>query len=143
MKEREQVSKNDKRFNVGKTKKFFNISNDFVRILYLFRKMLNLDPNYPTLPYRMPEMRFPSCEIEEDNFRVSHGKQIRTNRKESFESKVQKQSNFALQSPLPPWFRKLPDVDLSAVVAWSCEAVDKIGQTFHSYKPQHVGTSSA
>ena len=34
-----------------KRKKFFIISNDFVRILYLFRKMPNLDPNYPTLPY--------------------------------------------------------------------------------------------
>ena len=28
--------------------------------------------------------------------------------KESFEFKVLKQSNFALQSPLPSWFRKLP-----------------------------------
>ena len=29
----------------------FNISNEFVRILYLFRQIPNLDPNYPTLPY--------------------------------------------------------------------------------------------
>ena len=35
-------------------------------------------------------MWFPSCEIEEDNLRVSHGKQIRTKNKESFESKVLK-----------------------------------------------------
>ena len=50
IKEREQVSKNDKRFNVGKNEKeFFNVSNDFVRMLHLFRKMLNLNPNYPNL----------------------------------------------------------------------------------------------
>ena len=53
-------------------------------------------------------MRFSSCEIEGDNFRVSHWNQIRSKYKESFESKVLKQSNFALQSPLPSWFRKLP-----------------------------------
>ena len=53
-------------------------------------------------------MRFSSCENEGDNFRVSHGKQIRPKYKESFESKVLKQSNFALQSPLPSSFRKLP-----------------------------------
>ena len=35
----------------AKRKNIFNISNEFVRILYLFRKMPNLDPNYPTLPY--------------------------------------------------------------------------------------------
>ena len=40
---------------------------------------------------RTPEMEFPSCEIEKDIFRVSQGKQIRTNNKESFESKVLKQ----------------------------------------------------
>ena len=48
------------------------------------------------LQYRTPEMRFPSCEIEEDNFRVSHGKQIRTNSKESFESKVLKQKQLCV-----------------------------------------------
>ena len=39
----------------------------------------------------MPEIGFPSCEIEKDNFRDSQGKHIRTKNKESFESKVFKQ----------------------------------------------------
>ena len=41
-------------------------------------------------------MRFPSYEIEEDNFRVSHGKQIPTKNKESFESKVLKQKQLCV-----------------------------------------------
>ena len=49
IKEREQVSRNDKRFNVGKTKKIFKMSNTFVRVLYSFRRMAILDPNYPHL----------------------------------------------------------------------------------------------
>ena len=53
-------------------------------------------------------MRFPSCEIEEDNLRVSHGKQVRTKSKESFESKVLKQKQLCVAVPLPSWFRKLP-----------------------------------
>ena len=48
------------------------------------------------LQYRTPEMRFPSCEIEEDNFRVSHGKQIQTKSNESFESKVLKQKQLCV-----------------------------------------------
>ena len=42
--------------------------------------------------YRTPEMQFPSCEIETDNFKVSQGKQLRTKNKESFESKVLKKA---------------------------------------------------
>ena len=41
-------------------------------------------------------MLFQSCEIEEDNFKVSHGKQIRTKSKESFESKVLKQKQLCI-----------------------------------------------
>ena len=41
-------------------------------------------------------MRFSSCEIEGDNFRVSHGKQIRTKYKESSESKVLKQKQLGV-----------------------------------------------
>ena len=41
-------------------------------------------------------MWFPSCEIEEDNLRVSHGKQIRTKNKESFEFKVLKQKQLCV-----------------------------------------------
>ena len=41
--------------------------------------------------YRTPEMEYPSREIEKNNFRDSQGKQIRTEDKESFESKVLKQ----------------------------------------------------
>ena len=48
------------------------------------------------LQYRTPKMRFPSCEIEEDNFRVPHGKQIRTKSKESFESNVLKQKQLCV-----------------------------------------------
>ena len=48
------------------------------------------------LQYRTPEMPFPSCKIEEDNFRFSHGKQIRTKSKESFESKVLKQKQLCV-----------------------------------------------
>ena len=36
-------------------------------------------------------MGCPGCEIEKDNFRNSQGKEIRTENKESFESKVLKQ----------------------------------------------------
>ena len=43
------------------------------------------------LQYRTPEMWFPSCKIEENNLRVSHGTPIRMKNKESFESKVLKQ----------------------------------------------------
>ena len=43
------------------------------------------------LQYRTPEIEFPSCEIEKENLRDSQGKQIRTQNKESFESKVLKQ----------------------------------------------------
>ena len=50
-------------------------------------------------------MGVPSCEIENENFRVSQGKQIRMENKESFESKVLKQSSITL--PLSSWFRKL------------------------------------
>ena len=42
------------------------------------------------LQYRTPEIGFPSCEIEKDNFRDSQGKQIGTENKKSFESKVLK-----------------------------------------------------
>ena len=56
----------------------------------------------------MPEIGFPSCEIEKENFRDSQGKQIWTKDMESFESKVMKQSNVALQLLLLRWFRKLP-----------------------------------
>ena len=38
------------------------------------------------LQYKTPEIGFPSCEIEKDNFRDSQGKHIRTENKESFES---------------------------------------------------------
>ena len=43
------------------------------------------------LQYRTPEIGFPGCEIEKDNFSDSQGKQIRTENKESFGSKVLKQ----------------------------------------------------
>ena len=43
------------------------------------------------LQYRMPEMEYPSREIEKDKFKVSQGTEIRTKNKESFESKVLKQ----------------------------------------------------
>ena len=52
-------------------------------------------------------MGFSSYEIEKYDFKVSQGKQIRTKNKESFEYKVMKQSNIALQLPLPSSFRKL------------------------------------
>ena len=42
------------------------------------------------LQCRTPETGFPCCEIEKDNFRDSHGKQVRAENKESFESKVLK-----------------------------------------------------
>ena len=48
------------------------------------------------LQYRTPEMRFPRCEIEEDNFRVSQGTQIRMKSEESFESKVLKQKQLCV-----------------------------------------------
>ena len=41
--------------------------------------------------YRTPEIGFPSCEIEKENFRDSQGNRIRTENKESFESKGLKQ----------------------------------------------------
>ena len=44
------------------------------------------------LHYRMLVMEFPSCEIEKNNLRDSQGKQIRTENKDSFESKVLKQN---------------------------------------------------
>ena len=43
------------------------------------------------LQYRAPEIGLPSCEIKKDNFIDSKGKQIRTEKKESCESKVLKQ----------------------------------------------------
>ena len=43
------------------------------------------------LQCRAPEIGLPNCEIEKDNFRASQGKQIRTEDKESFESKILKQ----------------------------------------------------
>ena len=43
------------------------------------------------LQYRTPEMSFPSCETEKDNFKVSQGRKIRTKNKEFFKSKVLKQ----------------------------------------------------
>ena len=71
-------------------------------------------------------MGLSTYEIEKGNFRVSQGKQesrcdrnihstndyqsitVRSvKNKESFESKVLKQSNIVLQLPLPSWFRKL------------------------------------
>ena len=48
------------------------------------------------LQYRTPEKWFPSCEIEEDNLRVSHGKQLRTKNNESVESKVLKQKQLCV-----------------------------------------------
>ena len=65
-----------------------NIENPFETIEFYFA---GLDLQYTT-----PEMRFPSCEIEEDNFRFSHGKQIRTKSKEPFEFKVHKQKQFCV-----------------------------------------------
>ena len=43
------------------------------------------------LHHRTPEIGFPSCENEKDNFKDSQRKQIRTENNESFESKVLKQ----------------------------------------------------
>ena len=43
------------------------------------------------LQYRTPAIGLPSCEIENDNFRDSQRRQIRTENKRSFESKVLKQ----------------------------------------------------
>ena len=52
-------------------------------------------------------MRFSSCETEKDHFRDNQGKHIRTENKESFESKVLDESNIELQLPLLSWFCKL------------------------------------
>ena len=41
-------------------------------------------------------MKYPSHEIEKDNFRVSQGMEIRTKNKESFESKVLKQKQHCI-----------------------------------------------
>ena len=43
------------------------------------------------LEYRTPEIVFPKCEIEKDNFKHSQGKETGTENKESFDSKVLKQ----------------------------------------------------
>ena len=48
------------------------------------------------LLYRTPEIGYPSCEIEQDNFRVPQGKQIRAEKKESFESKVMKKKQHCI-----------------------------------------------
>ena len=66
------------------------------------------------LQCKTPEIGPPSCEIEEDNFIDSRGKQIRTENKESLESKVlnQKQQCVALQLPLSLMFCKLPNIDI-------------------------------
>ena len=48
------------------------------------------------LQYRTLAMRIPRCEIEEDNFRVSHGKRIRSKSEESFESKVLKRKQLCV-----------------------------------------------
>ena len=53
--ERNQVSRNGKRFNVGKRIKILNISNKFVRVLYLFRKKPILDLSYPHLTLYLGE----------------------------------------------------------------------------------------
>ena len=53
------------------------------------------------LQHRAPEMWFLSCDIEQDNFRVAQRNQIWTENKKSFEPKVLKESNIALQLPLP------------------------------------------
>ena len=42
------------------------------------------------MQYRTPKLRFPSCEIDKDNFRDSEWKQIRADHKESFEYEVLK-----------------------------------------------------
>ena len=49
------------------------------------------------LQYKTPEMAFPSCEIQKDNFKVSQGKQTRTKNKESLKLKILNKSNIALQ----------------------------------------------
>ena len=45
----------------------------------------------PDLKSSTLETGFPSCAIEKDNFTYSQGKQIRTDKKESFQAEVRKQ----------------------------------------------------
>ena len=68
-----------------------------------------------------------SCEIEKDNSE-SQGKQIRTENKESFESKVLKQNNIALQ--LASWFRKLAIHSTFCVVSERLKPFCKFSSAF-------------
>ena len=68
---------------------FFSLKTNIQKTEFYFRCL--------DLQYRTPEIGFPSCEIEKDNFRVSQGKQIRTEDKESFESKVLKQKQHCVE----------------------------------------------
>ena len=53
---------------------------------------------------------FPNCAIEKDNFIDSQGKQIRTENKESFQSRSSEtKGTFALPLSSPSWLLKVPD----------------------------------
>ena len=86
----------------------FSLKKTFKKTKFYFG---GLDPQY-----RTPDIGFPSCKIENDNFRDSQGKEIHTKNKESFESKVLKQSNIALQL----LFRRLL-IRKQPVCSWSTQ----------------------
>ena len=48
------------------------------------------------LKYSTVEIGFASCAIEKDNFTDSQGKQIRTEKKESFQAEVRKQRHICV-----------------------------------------------
>ena len=60
--------------------------------------------------------RVRSCEIENDNFTDSQGKQIRTENRESVESEVLKQKQHCVTVAVPSWFRKLPNIESTPII---------------------------